>query len=181
MIAILSTDSLLAHMLSLETMRGELPLCDAANATLWLLDLDHPPRPLPKGTPCYTVGFSATRESDSRADTVLPLPYSTKELQELFLQFRIGTAMGDSIGHLPRAAVINGDKIRLSPAEERIFETLLAAQGQVVPTALLQNALADASTDSNVLQVHISRLRRKLTADGASRIRAVRGVGYRLI
>ncbi len=181
MIAILSTDPLLAHMLTLEVTRGGLSLCQADGAALWLLDLDHPPRPLPKARDCYTVGLSATRQSDSRADTILPLPYSTKKLQELLLQFRISTQSGKGIGHLPHAAVIGGAKIRLSPAEERIFQALLAAHGQVVSTAKLQNELEDGSTQSNVLQVHISRLRRKLTANGASRIRAVRGVGYRLI
>jgi len=181
MIAILSTDPLLAHMLALEVTHSGLSLCHAEHAALWLLDLDHPPRPLPKAKDCYTVGFSAIRQSDSRADTMLPLPYSTKELQALLLQFRIGTQFGEGIGHLPHAAVIDGIKIRLSPAEERIFQALLAAHGQVVSAAALQAALAEGSTQSNVLQVHISRLRRKLTANGASRIRAVRGVGYRLI
>ena len=181
MIAILSTDPLLSHMLTLEISRAGLSVSAPMDATLWLLDLDHPPRPLPKRKECYTIGFSLTKETDSRVDTVLPLPYSTRELQEILLQFRVGSLWNEGLGHLPRAAIIDGNKIRLSPAEERIFELLLAANGQVVPTKTLLKALADGSTDSNVLQVHISRLRRKLTADGASRIRAVRGVGYRLI
>ena len=181
MIAILSTDPLLSRMLTLEIARAGLTLSTPTDATLWLFDLDHPPRPLPQKKDCYTIGFSLTREADNRADAVLPLPYSTRELQEILLQFRIATPKSGGMGHLPHAAIIDGNKIRLSPAEERIFELLLAANGQVVPTKTLQEALADGSTDSNVLQVHISRLRRKLTADGASRIRAVRGVGYRLI
>ena len=180
MIAILSTDPLLSHMLTLEVARSGLSLCDAADAALWLLDLDHPPRPLPRQAQCYTVGFSATRKGDSRVDTLLPLPYSTKALQGLLLQLRIGTAE-NGIGHLPRAAVMAGERVHLSPAEERIFQVLLAAKRQIVSLADLLDALADGSTDSNVLQVHISRLRRKLSSDGASRIRAVRGVGYRLI
>lgn len=180
MIAILSTDPLLSHMLSLEVSRSGLSVCEPTEAALWLLDLDRTPRSLPKVTHCYKIGFSATKESDSRADTVLPLPYSTQKLQDILRQFRAGSPI-DGIGHLPRAALVNGEKIRLSPAEERIFEALLAANGETVPTKRLQEALADGSTDSNVLQVHISRLRRKLTADGVSRIRAIRGVGYRLI
>ena len=181
MIAILSTDPLLSHMLTLEVSRAGLSASASSRATLWLLDLDRPPRPLPKAKNRYTVGFSHTKATDSRADTVLSLPYSTRELQEILLQFRMGALWSEGFGHLPRAAIVDGNKIRLSPAEERIFELLLAANGQVVPTKTLQEALADGSTDSNVLQVHISRLRRKLTAGGASRIRAVRGVGYRLI
>ena len=181
MIAILSTDALLSHMLTLEVTRAELTVCEPDKALLYLIDLDHPPRPLPRKKSSYTVGFSTTRKSDSRVDMLLPLPYATKELQAVLHRFHDCVPTEKGIGYLPHAAVVEGNKIRLSPAEEHIFAILLAAKGEIVPTQALQAALPAGSTDSNVLQVHISRLRRKLTGGGASRIRAVRGIGYRLI
>ena len=52
MIAILSTDALLAHMLHLEAARAGLAVCAPEEAALWLLDLDHPPRPFPARKNC---------------------------------------------------------------------------------------------------------------------------------
>jgi DNA-binding response OmpR family regulator len=57
---------------------------------------------------------------------------------------------------------------------------LLRRAGRVVPrSALLELAgRADVTVGDRAVDVHISRLRKKLGDDAASRIRTVRGVGY---
>ena len=64
---------------------------------------------------------------------------------------------------------------------KRLFTLLLDRQGEVVAEDELLAALGDSTATANVLQVHIYRLRRKLSEGGASYIRAVRGKGYRLV
>ena len=181
MIAILSTNKALLHMLSLEITRAGLIAGEAAGATLWLLDLDHPPRPLPPKSTQYVIGFSATRAEDARADTLLPLPYPTEALQALLRRANRTPDATTDIRYLPRTVLIGKQKIHLSPAEDCIFALLFAKRGEVVTTDTLRAALPASTADSNVLEVHISRLRRKLTNGGASLIRAVRGVGYRMM
>lgn len=181
MIAILSTDKALLHMLSLEIARAGLAAGEAADATLWLLDLDRPPRPLPQKSTRYVIGFSATKAEDARADTLLPLPYPTEALQALLRRAHHTPEAAADIRYLPHTVLIGEQKIHLSPAEDCIFALLFAKRGEVVTADALRAALPASTADSNVLEVHISRLRRKLTNGGASLIRAVRGVGYRMM
>ena len=179
MIAILTTDPILARMLTLEAERGEFSLTSPEEATLWLLDLDHPPRPLPKGCGAYVIGFTAEGENTPQTDHVLPLPYPTKELQHILKSY---FAPREDLAprHLPGIALIGERRVQLSPAEEKLFSLLLEKRGQTVPLEALLAALPESHAKTNVLQVHMYRLRRKLSTDGISYIRAVRGVGYRL-
>lgn len=180
MIAILTTDPILFRMLTLEAKRGGISLTSPERATLWLLDLDHPPRPMPKGGEAYVVGFAAEDTASPHADHLLPLPYPTAALQDILSAF-FGTANSEiALRHLPGIALVGERRIRLSPAEERLFSLLLVHRGQTVSAEKLLAALCESNATTNVLQVHMYRLRRKLSADGASYIRAVRGVGYRL-
>jgi DNA-binding response OmpR family regulator len=70
----------------------------------------------------------------------------------------------------------------LTPTEFRLLETLLRADGAVVPHLRLARAgwPADADPDLLWLKPHLARLRAKLDALGGPSIVAVRGVGYRL-
>lgn len=85
-----------------------------------------------------------------------------------------------ALRHLPGIALVGERRIHLSPAEERLFSLLLENRGQTVSVKDLLAALCESNATTNVLQVHMYRLRRKLSAGGASYIRAVRGVGYRM-
>ncbi|MBQ9802121.1 MAG: winged helix-turn-helix domain-containing protein [Clostridia bacterium] len=181
MIAILTTDPILARMLDLELQRGGFSATAPEDASLWLLDLDHPPRPFPPTTDAYVVGFRHEGSGSARADLVLPLPYPSAELQRILKCYAVKTADTVELRHLPGAALVSGKKVHLSPTEERIFEALLAKRGQTVSENELAATLGESAAASNVLQVHIYRLRRKLFANGASLIRAERGVGYRMI
>ena len=84
-----------------------------------------------------------------------------------------------------RAATRRGSATRvldLTPTEFRLLETLLRADGAVVPHLRLARAgwPADADPDLLWLKPHLARLRAKLDALAGPSIVAVRGVGYRL-
>ena len=180
MIAILTTDDILKQMLHLEATRGGFSVTSPQNATVWLLDLDAPPRPLPPKTDALVIGLSRTLTVHPRADLLLPLPYPTEVLQQTLAECRTQQKNAAAARHVAGGALIDGKKIALSPAEARIFTLLLAKRGQTVLENELRAALGDTETKTNVLQVHIYRLRRKLTENSTLTLRAVRGVGYRL-
>ncbi|MDE2564078.1 MAG: response regulator transcription factor [Sphingomonadales bacterium] len=74
-------------------------------------------------------------------------------------------------------------KIAVQPREFRLLEYLMLHQGEVVTRTMLLEAVWDYHFDpgTNVIDVHISRLRRKID-DGEARplLHTVRGAGYRL-
>ncbi|MEI6642673.1 MAG: response regulator transcription factor [Novosphingobium sp.] len=74
-------------------------------------------------------------------------------------------------------------KIALQPREFRLLEYMLMHAGEVVTRTMLLEAVWDYHFDpgTNVIDVHISRLRRKID-DGEVRalFHTVRGAGYRL-
>lgn len=73
----------------------------------------------------------------------------------------------------------HGRAVELTAREWRLFETLLQHPGAVLSKAQLEEHLYDfdASFESNTIEVHISRLRKKL---GRDIIETVRGIGYRV-
>lgn len=177
MIAILSTDPVLYRMLQLELSRQKMVECPPALATVWLLDLQSKPHPMPKRPRELTVIGLGDTGAGRDADVYLPLPYDTDELQALLAQLARKSAEAlPRLRHLPRLLMVNDQKIRLSPAEDKILSLLLAANGEAVPEATLAAALSDEST-ANILQVHVYRLRKKLARD-AHLIQTVHGKGY---
>lgn len=72
-----------------------------------------------------------------------------------------------------------GHPIVLTAREWMLLEALLERPGKVLSKALLEERLYSFDTDieSNTIEVHVSRLRRKL---GHDVIQTVRGLGYRL-
>jgi two-component system OmpR family response regulator len=76
-----------------------------------------------------------------------------------------------------------GAKVELQPREFRLLELLLRNQGQVVTRTMMLEEVWDYHFDpgTNVIDVHISRLRKKID-DGAETplLHTVRGVGYML-
>jgi len=78
-------------------------------------------------------------------------------------------------------AVRAGRRLDLTSQEFRLLEYLLRNAGVVLPRARLLDAVwgMDARTASNVVDVYVGYLRRKLEQDGGERlVHAVRGVGY---
>jgi two-component system OmpR family response regulator len=72
-----------------------------------------------------------------------------------------------------------GKPIQLTAREWALFEALLARPGQLLSKAQLEEKLYafGAEIESNTIEVHVSRLRKKL---GGDVIETERGLGYRL-
>lgn len=73
--------------------------------------------------------------------------------------------------------------IDLQPREFRLLDYLMRHRGEVVTRTMLLEGVWDYHFDpgTNVIDVHISRLRRKIDEEGeAPLIHTVRGAGYRL-
>jgi two-component system OmpR family response regulator len=74
-------------------------------------------------------------------------------------------------------------KIAMQPREFRLLEYLMLHEGEVVTRTMLLEAVWDYHFDpgTNVIDVHVSRLRRKIDDDEAQPLlHTVRGAGYRL-
>jgi two-component system, OmpR family, response regulator len=84
---------------------------------------------------------------------------------------------------LARTVHRGGKKIDLQPREFRLLEYLMRHAGQVVTRTMLLEKVWDYHFDpqTNVIDVHISRLRAKIDRDyGPPLLHTVRGSGYRL-
>lgn len=82
---------------------------------------------------------------------------------------------------LKRRVTCNGQVIDLQSREFSLLEYLLHHKGQVVTRTMLLENVWDYHFDpqTNVIDVHISRLRSKIDGDREeSRIRTIRGAGY---
>ncbi len=90
------------------------------------------------------------------------------------------TASGITVDASGREAWVDGKPVELTGLEIDLLLVLLRRAGRVVPrSALLDLAgRGDVSVGERAVDVHISRLRKKLGDDAATRIRTVRGVGY---
>jgi len=84
---------------------------------------------------------------------------------------------------LARKVRRNGTAIELQPREFRLLEFLLRHQEQVVTRTMLLEGVWDYHFDpgTNVIDVHVSRLRKKIDEGFAEPLlHTVRGAGYRL-
>jgi two-component system, OmpR family, response regulator PhoP len=78
---------------------------------------------------------------------------------------------------------VNGAKLELTSFEYKLLEYLMLHAGEVLSKTQITEALYDEDfeRDSNVIEVFIGRLRRKLDPDNAYKpIETLRGRGYRL-
>ena len=128
------------------------------------------------------------RGLDAGADDYLVKPYDPEELlARLRAVERRRAVLTSSVVtrgpvqiDLSRESVRNGPSVVvLTPKEWALLRVLASRPGQIFPRERLLEALYqwDAASDSNTLEVFISRLRRKL---GSELIETVRGTGYRL-
>ena len=130
----------------------------------------------------------------SGGDDYLVKPFAFAELQARVevlgrrgIQATAANAMteltaGDlSMDVLRRQVHCGGSLIDLQAREFRLLEFLLRHKGQVVTRTMLLEGVWDYHFDpqTNVIDVHISRLRNKIDAGReSSRIRTIRGAGY---
>ncbi|MHB1223264.1 MAG: response regulator transcription factor [Gemmatimonadaceae bacterium] len=88
------------------------------------------------------------------------------------------------LNRLTRRVLVGGEVVELSPREFALLEHLLLHTDEVVTRSDLLEKVWDMNFDpgSNVVDVHVARLRRKLAAaDAPVVIQTVRGVGFRLV
>ena len=151
-----------------------------------------------KDTPVLIV--SALGEVDERVrglraggDDYLVKPYAFSELLarlEVLVHRRRGAApetqlrVADlELDLMTRTAKRAGNEIELKPREFQILEYLMRHPGQVVTRTMLLEAVWDYHFDpqTNVIDVHISRLRQKIDRGyDFQLLRTVRGAGYAL-
>lgn len=129
---------------------------------------------------------------DEGADDYLPKPFSIDELlARLRAVLRRPTAMvADTaiVGRLvfdfvDRKASVDGVALVLTRREILVLERLAKRSGRTVIRGALEEAVYGYGDEiqSNTLDSHISRLRRKLAiAEAAVEIHAIRGIGYLL-
>ncbi|GAA4128592.1 response regulator transcription factor [Aminobacter aganoensis] len=129
---------------------------------------------------------------DMGADDYLAKPFAFEELlarlrallrRPANMQTQVIRAgqMAFDFGH--REVSIRGEALTLPRRELLVLEALLRRMGRMVQRASLMEAVfgLDDEIQSNALDTHVSRLRRKLAeADGGVEINGVRGVGYML-
>ena len=127
------------------------------------------------------------------ADDYLTKPFAFSELLariEALLRRRSAPAVqtrlavGDlEMDLLSRQVKRAGQGIELQPREFRLLEYLMRHAGQVVTRTMLLEGVWDYHFDpqTNVIDVHISRLRQKIDPEGSRPLlQTVRGAGYRL-
>ena len=133
--------------------------------------------------------FDEAEALDTGADDFLSKPFSYVVLvARLRALLRRGAAARPAIlrvGALEldvgaRRCTLDSEPVELTPREFAIVEYLLRRPGEVVPKADIIGHVWDFSFDGddNVVEVHVSALRRKL---GADTIETVRGAGYRIV
>lgn len=101
--------------------------------------------------------------------------------------FRLGRFTFDALTHKLRLSSGSGDDhaeaVSLPTRESEILAMLCRQMGRVVPNAAILGQLwgNDDYFCTRSLNVHVTRLRKKLAADPSIRIEAFRGTGYRLL
>jgi DNA-binding response OmpR family regulator len=83
-----------------------------------------------------------------------------------------------------RMVLQNGREIELTDIEFALLEALMRSPGEVVPREELSDRVLGRKFDpfDRSLDMHVSRLRRKLVAHGShgEQVKTIRGVGYQL-
>ena len=145
--------------------------------------------------------LSAMSEVDQRVEgleagcddyLVKPFAYSELKARTIILSKRRDnrtTSNELAVGKLKldqrkRQVFLNGSEIVLKPREFKLLEYLMLHSGQVVTRTMLLEHVWDYHFDpqTNIIDVHISRLRTKIDRDPLNPIiETVRGAGYRIV
>ena len=153
-------------------------------------------RALGKTTPVLVLSALASLDERVRglragSDDYLTKPFAFSELLARVHALMRRSGMKEDVSELRvadlrldlrrRRAERAGKPIALQPREFRLLEYLVRHQGQVVTRTMLLEAVWDYHFDpqTNVIDVHISRLRQKIDKDfSPPLLHTIRGVGY---
>ena len=150
-----------------------------------------------QGVDSHVLILSARDRVDDRieglqrgADDYMTKPFSFEELEarlQALMRRRLHAKsplleIGDlTLDSASRQVLRAGEALNLTPSEYAVFEFLARRRGRVFSQGQLLNQLrsSDADVSSNVIEVLISSLRRKIQVPGAPPlIRTRRGFGY---
>jgi two-component system, OmpR family, response regulator len=172
-------DRMLPLLNGLDLLRA---LRAAGNATPVLMltalgDVDHRVEGLRAGADDYLVKPFAYSELSARLDSISRRGDGRREEAT---RLRVADLELDLLKHMGMRA---GRMIELQPREYRLLEYLMRHAGRCVTRTMLLEAVWNYHFDpqTNVIDVHISRLRQKID-QGFDRplLHTVRGAGYRL-
>jgi two-component system, OmpR family, response regulator len=150
------------------------------------------------GTPALVLSALGTVDDKveglrAGGDDYLAKPFAFSELlariealvrrsspEESAAKYTVGDLVLDRLAH---KVTRGGEAILLQPREYRLLEYLMKHAGQVVTRTMLLENVWDYHFDpqTNVIDVHISRLRAKIDKGyGKALLHTVRGAGYRI-
>ena len=140
--------------------------------------VDERVRGLRAGADDYLVKPFSFEELHARAEALLRRPSGTELREETHL-----SCADLELDLVARTVSRGGRRIELQPREFQMLAFLLSRQGRVVTRTMLLEGVWDYHFDpqTNVIDVHISKLRKKIDAPGEPPlIHTVRGAGYML-
>ncbi len=129
---------------------------------------------------------------EAGADDYLAKPFHYEEL-EARLNALIRRSTGNSqptlnyknikLDTLAQTVSVNNEVVELTAFEYKVLEYLMFRKGEVISKAVLTDHIYDEDfdRDSNVIEVFIGRLRKKIDPEGITKpIETLRGRGYRI-
>ncbi len=140
--------------------------------------VDERVRGLRAGADDYLVKPFSFEELHARAEALLRRPSGAELRDETHL-----SCADLELDLVARTVTRGGRRIELQPREFQMLAFLLSRQGRVVTRTMLLEGVWDYHFDpqTNVIDVHISKLRKKIDAPGEPPlIHTVRGAGYML-
>ncbi|MBN9237663.1 response regulator [Mesorhizobium hungaricum] len=183
--------ALIAHPFDLVIIDRRLPDGDGLSLLPVLRRLR--PRPATLVLTALDDPFDIASALDKGADEYVGKPFEPTELvaraRAVLRRYSLDALGTTQIGNLVfdlnhRSASVGQKVLEIPRRELAILETLVRRAGRVVQRETLESSVYNINEDieSNALDSHVSRLRRRLReADCDAVIKSVRGIGYMLV
>ncbi|MFD9899482.1 response regulator [Mesorhizobium sp. UC74_2] len=183
--------ALMAHKFDLVVIDRRLPDGDGLSLLPVLRRLQ--PRPATLVLTALDDPYDIASALDKGADEYVGKPFEPTELvaraRAVLRRYSLDVLGSTQFGNLAfdlnhRMASVGQKVLDIPRRELAILETLMRRAGRVVQRETLESSVYNIGEDieSNALDSHISRLRRRLRdADCEAVIRSVRGIGYMLV